>query len=190
VLCLDFVDSIDRNGPGPPDPETDLIRSHADLCRWIAEAEGLPAAHARRLARAGRAAPGAAAAVVERGRALREALFGCFAALAAGRAPPADDLARINTELARALARLRVEPGLAWGWEADSAALDAPLWPIARSAAQLLTSPERELVKECASERCTWLFLDRTRNHQRRWCEMRSCGNRAKVREHRRRQRQ
>jgi len=70
VLCLDFVDSIDRNGPGPPDPETDLIRSHADLCRWIAEAEGLPAAHARRLARAGRAAPGAAAAVVERGRAL------------------------------------------------------------------------------------------------------------------------
>jgi predicted RNA-binding Zn ribbon-like protein len=193
VLCLDFVDTIDRDGPVPLARETDRFQTYADLCRWIAEAEALPAARTRSLVRAARAAPAQAEAVLERGRVLREAIFGCFAALAAGRTPPAPDLARVNAELARALAHLRVAPAgaheLAWSFHVAAGALDAPLWPIARSAGELLTSPERELVKECASERCTWLFLDRTKNHQRRWCDMRVCGNRAKVREHRRRQR-
>ena len=44
-------------------------------------------------------------------------------------------------------------------------------------------------VKECANDNCLWLFLDRTRNHGKRWCEMKGCGNRAKVRGHRARQR-
>jgi predicted RNA-binding Zn ribbon-like protein len=194
VLCLDFVDTIDRDGPVPLDPGTDRIPSYAELCRWVAESGALPAARMRRLARAARAPQ--AEAVLARARDLREAIFGCFAALAAGRAPPGDDLARLNTELARALAHLRVAGDgpsstrtLTWSWDVGRDAFDAPLWPIARSAGELLTSPERELVKECASERCTWLFLDRTRNRHRRWCEMRVCGNRAKVRQHRRRQR-
>jgi predicted RNA-binding Zn ribbon-like protein len=56
-----------------------------------------------------------------------------------------------------------------------------------RAAAELLTSPERALVKRCASDTCLWLFLDRTKNHARRWCDMKVCGNRAKVRRHRKR---
>jgi len=83
-----------------------------------------------------------------------------------------------------------VEPrgtGFVWSWDADTPELDRPLWPIVRSAAELLTSPERELVKRCASDTCLWLFLDRTKNHARRWCDMKVCGNRAKVRRHRRR---
>ena len=31
---------------------------------------------------------------------------------------------------------------------------------------------------------CTWIFLDETKNHSRRWCSMRDCGNRAKARRH------
>ena len=61
------------------------------------------------------------------------------------------------------------------------------MWPIARSAAELLVSSDRALVKEGASDDCLWLFLDGTKNHKRRWCEMKTCGNRAKVRKHRRR---
>ena len=53
------------------------------------------------------------------------------------------------------------------------------------SAAELLVSPQRNHVKRCASATCLWLFLDETRNHQRRWCDMKVCGNRAKVRAHR-----
>jgi predicted RNA-binding Zn ribbon-like protein len=41
---------------------------------------------------------------------------------------------------------------------------------------------DRPAIRECAAGTCTWLFLDRSRSHRRRWCSMTSCGNREKVR--------
>ncbi|MCB0153982.1 MAG: CGNR zinc finger domain-containing protein, partial [Anaerolineae bacterium] len=55
------------------------------------------------------------------------------------------------------------------------------------SAAELLTSDRLNRVGQCAGESCGWLFLDTTRNHSRRWCEMEHCGNRAKAKRHYRR---
>ena len=81
--------------------------------------------------------------------------------------------------------------GVAWSWEVDKDALDWPLYPIARSAATLLTSPERARVGECADDRgCGYLFLDTSRNRSRRWCSMEDCGNRAKAILHYERKRQ
>ena len=56
--------------------------------------------------------------------------------------------------------------------------------PVARSAAELLTSPRATRVHECESDTCTWLFVDRSHARRRRWCDMSSCGNRAKARRH------
>ncbi len=56
------------------------------------------------------------------------------------------------------------------------------LWAIARSAADLLASDELPYVRACASKTCEWLFLDVSKNHGRRWCDMTKCGNRAKFR--------
>ena len=79
--------------------------------------------------------------------------------------------------------------GLAWGW-ADELALDRPLWPIARDAAELLTDREAlARVRLCAADDCDWLFVDLTKNHSRQWCDMKSCGNRAKARAYYRRHR-
>jgi predicted RNA-binding Zn ribbon-like protein len=181
---LDFVNTVDRT---VGQPWVDALESYADLCLWSEQAGTLARARVRRLARASGAR---AAAVLERARALREAGFRAFLALAEGDAPRTSDLALLNAEVAAALAHLRVErsgAGFDWVWAADDGALDAPLWPIARSAAELLVSPDRVLVKRCASETCLWLFLDHTKNHQRRWCDMKVCGNRAKVRAHRKR---
>jgi predicted RNA-binding Zn ribbon-like protein len=55
------------------------------------------------------------------------------------------------------------------------------------SAASLLISPDLRFVRECAGSPCGWLFLDKSRNHARRWCSMQYCGNRAKSRRHYRR---
>ena len=63
--------------------------------------------------------------------------------------------------------------------------LDAPIGPIARSAAELLISEQRERVGQCADDRgCGWLFLDTSKNRRRRWCDISGCGNRAKQRRH------
>ncbi|MCX6026505.1 MAG: CGNR zinc finger domain-containing protein [Chloroflexi bacterium] len=59
------------------------------------------------------------------------------------------------------------------------------LWPVMRSAAELLTSDLASRVGQCQDDRgCGWLFIDTSRNHTRRWCAMGDCGNRAKARRH------
>ncbi|MCL4370559.1 MAG: CGNR zinc finger domain-containing protein [Chloroflexi bacterium] len=58
------------------------------------------------------------------------------------------------------------------------------LWPVARSAGELLTSSELGRVRKCAGYPCGRLFLDTSRNQSRRWCDMKSCGNLAKARRH------
>jgi len=48
-----------------------------------------------------------------------------------------------------------------------------------------LRSDELDLLKRCPADNCRWLFLDRTKNRSRRWCDMATCGNQAKARKHR-----
>ena len=94
-----------------------------------------------------------------------------------------DPVTRIEGHL-----RIEADPeGFGWTWEAPVDRFDRILWPIARSAAELLTSPDVADLRECASDRCSWLFLDRSRTRRRRWCDMKVCGNRAKARRHYRR---
>jgi predicted RNA-binding Zn ribbon-like protein len=71
-----------------------------------------------------------------------------------------------------------------WSWADDPVNLEMPLWPVTRSAADLLTSSDLRSLRLCASDTCAWLFLDTSRNGSRRWCSMRTCGNRAKARRH------
>ncbi|MEO7208325.1 MAG: CGNR zinc finger domain-containing protein [Steroidobacteraceae bacterium] len=40
-------------------------------------------------------------------------------------------------------------------------------------------------LRECASDMCGWLFLDLSKNGSRRWCDMKGCGNREKLRRYR-----
>ena len=181
-LCLDFVNTVDsRLGAG----RVEYLRTYADLAAWAArvgaitdeDLESLRAGAGRRPAEA-RAALAAALEV-------REALYRLFWALAEDRSPEKGDLATFNSAVARTLARARIVPiasGFDWGWEDDPRALDRVLWPVVRSAAELLTTPDLALMRMCDAEGCGWLFVDATRNRSRRWCSMEGCGSRAKAR--------
>jgi predicted RNA-binding Zn ribbon-like protein len=188
--CLDLANTWADRGR----PETETLHGYPDLVAFALQAGLLSASEAARLAGLAARQPRAAEAVFARGRELREDLYRIFSAVAARRAPAAVDLERLNAALPAALSHLRLErrgAGFAWAWAAPAAPgkapLEAPLWPILRSAADLLTSDARRQVRECAGAACTWLFLDRSRNRSRRWCSMDTCGNRAKARRHYRR---
>ena len=186
ALCLDFANTWgDRERP-----EEDKLRDYPDLLAFARQTGMLTAAEAARLAgRAGRE-PREAAAALARAVELRETLYRIFSSAAIGRGPEAADLERLNAALPEALSHLRLEPRgteLIWTWAASDDPLEAPLWPVVRSAAELLTSEERRRVRECGGGACTWLFLDHSRNRSRRWCSMETCGNRAKARRHYRR---
>jgi predicted RNA-binding Zn ribbon-like protein len=58
---------------------------------------------------------------------------------------------------------------------------DRILGPLAWAAVDLLRGDELNRLKRCPQHDCHWLFIDRTKNRSRRWCEMATCGNRAKM---------
>lgn len=188
-LCLDFANSVSDRPSGRP---SEHLKAYGDLVSWGRQAGVLTEEEVRRLSKEAARRPTDAAAALSRAVVLRETLYRIFAALVAGEAPAAGDLGTLNSAVAEALSHLRVVPkdgGFDWGWAGTEADLDRILWPVLRSAAELLTSSERDAVKTCASESCLWLFVDTSRNRSRRWCEMKTCGNRAKARRHYRRSR-
>jgi predicted RNA-binding Zn ribbon-like protein len=182
ALALDFANTV---GGTHVRPTHDHLRDYADILRFAQMADGLDAPAAKRLAQRAAREPKRAAAVYELGIALRESIWSVFSALASGETPRDADLALIGDAAAAGAARSRLvydRDGIGWSLPSDGDELERPLWEIAGSAADLLTSADRDRVKECASATCEWVFLDRSRNRSRRWCDMSDCGNRAKAR--------
>jgi predicted RNA-binding Zn ribbon-like protein len=187
ALCLDFVNTLEDRARA----ETELLQGYGDLLRFAAQAGILGVQDVADLESRSQDRPEEVARAFRRALRLRDAVYRLITcAIGEGEAPSAD-VEVVNRELARALAELRLEPRAGhcgWSW-ADSEDPARLLRPILRSAAELLTSDDVRLVRECGSESCTWLFLDRSRNHSRRWCDMKTCGNRAKARRHYQRRR-
>ena len=55
--------------------------------------------------------------------------------------------------------------------------------------ARELTQGRPERLRVCENEECRWIFLDTSHSGKRKWCDMRTCGNRVKVARHRQRRR-
>jgi predicted RNA-binding Zn ribbon-like protein len=182
ALALDFANTV---GGTHVSPTHDHLRSYGDIASFAVLAGALSPSVAKRLAERAERDPKRAAAVYELGIALRESIWAVFSALASGDSPRDTDLELVGDAAAAGAARSRLvhdKDGVVWSLGSDSDELERPLWDIARSAADLLTSGDHDRIKECASTTCEWVFLDRSRNHSRRWCEMSDCGNRAKAR--------
>lgn len=188
-LCLDFCNTL---GGAREINTTEYLRDYGDLVEWGRQAGVINAEDGDRLLQEAERQPEQAQAVLERARKLRESIYALFSSRDLGEMPDVRDLVTLNQELARSLGRSQIvqeADDFAWGWRPDPASLDVMLGPVARSAADLLTSNELPQVSECANDECNWLFVDRSRNHSRQWCDMKSCGNVVKVRRYRARKR-
>ncbi|HET8648795.1 MAG TPA: ABATE domain-containing protein, partial [Gemmatimonadales bacterium] len=182
--AVDFVNTLSDRTVDPP---RELLNSFDDLLVWAVRVELFGKSEARRLAASAREHPRKAAEALAHARALREALFGLFTAQIERRNPPAHALAVLNGILEEGLQKRRLEStdhGLCWTWAEKPSRLDWILWPLAWSAAELLSSSEVARLKECGQDDCRWIFLDLSKNRSRRWCTMEECGNRAKARRH------
>ena len=190
ALCLDFANTTGWR----PDPRgAEYVHDYEDLIAWAEHGGALEPGEARKLLRAAKAEPEHAQAVHRRAIALREAVYRVFSGAASGRGAAAADVDLINRSIGDAYQHLRLAPrdgAFAWEWHDAEGALELPLWRVAQSAASLLISPDLRRVRECSGENCDWLFVDESKNHSRRWCDMTTCGNRAKARRNYARRRQ
>jgi predicted RNA-binding Zn ribbon-like protein len=199
-LCLDFVNTVDSHQK--PQPKEYLV-DYAAFVTWGRHVGMFDHAAMAELLRAAALRPVAAADVLQHTKALRRALYQICSAIAGGHVPSlagisadalgatqadvALTLATLNDALAAAPRRSRIvytSPGFGWECDGDADPLEQPLRQVLWSAADLLTTAELALVRECAGEGCSWLFLDTSRNRSRLWCSMEDCGNRAKARRH------
>jgi predicted RNA-binding Zn ribbon-like protein len=184
-LCLLFANTVE----GPiSDRPLDFLGGHAELARWGWHAGVLEEGEAERLAAAAERDPEAAAAAFRRAMALRDAIDRLFRAVAHGEPPDEGHLATVGREYAAGVASARLAPaggGYDWSWAGRPDDLARPLWPVARSAVELLTDGDLRRVRECpGAGDCGWLFYDTSRNGSRRWCSMEGCGSRVKMRRH------
>jgi predicted RNA-binding Zn ribbon-like protein len=163
----------------------ELIPTYRDLLRLATQLELMTAEQARRLTRttSERDAHRVLASTFE----LREAVSAVFYNRMDGGKPRAADLEILEKHFRAAALHRSLQAGaghLVWSWAGAERDAEIPLWKLAQAAADLLVSTEAELVKDCGDPTCRWLFLDLSKNHTRRWCDMKTCGNRMKARRH------
>jgi predicted RNA-binding Zn ribbon-like protein len=191
-LCLDFINTVGGR-IGSTQVLRDKLPDYDHLLEWTRLAGIATQTESRNLARRAAAHREEADETLARAILLRETLYRIFESALEGRRPRATDLDSLSRELqvARAGQRLTHTGGaFAWTWNDGDSALDRILWPISLSAADLLTSGDLSRLRQCGGHECGWLFLDTSRNRSRHWCDMKDCGNRAKVSRFRQRHQQ
>lgn len=177
---LDFANTLG----GTVDEPRERLREYGDLVRWACEVGFLSQNHGDALLALDRDHPPAAERMRQRAIRLRGALYEALIAASEDRDPSAAAQRTLNAELRRAAPNMRLaweEGGVTVGWTSEIK-LDRPLGCIVQSGIELLRSDERHLIRSCDGVDCAWVFLDHTRNHSRRWCDMKMCGNRVKAR--------
>lgn len=187
--CIRFTQTI---GWEARDPRDERLTDYESLVGWCRERGIISEEYAEAVRAQARKRPDQASAAVEDARALRLATYRVLSAVGTGDTPDPARVEELNRFLQRSLPyrRLTIFGSEAeWTWLLDPFRLDHLLGPIAWSAAELLTAPEVRRLHLCAADDCGWLFVDGSRNRSRRWCDMADCGNRAKVRRFRSRQR-
>lgn len=179
-LCLDFANTVNKR----PEPDRDYLATARDLRRWtrLAAAAHGPAVQIA----AGRAAY--RDDLLHEAIRLREAVYAIFANVVEGHEPADRDVAVVTAKYAQGLAYASLRPAgnaFVLTWPADDAR--RTLWAVAHDAVQHLLAGPLDRIGRCPS--CRWLFVDISKNRQRRWCSMATCGSRDKSRHYYRRAR-
>jgi predicted RNA-binding Zn ribbon-like protein len=183
-LCLAFANTRFWRGRDTP---SESLGGIEDLLAWLAGTAKFPVESIEAAGNRLRRHPHDAAALFADAVALREAIYRMFCALAVSEPVGERELALLNRALAEAPDRetlARAKGGYAWAVTRIDMTAPGLLAPVLWSAADLLTHAEHRRVRRCANDACLWLFVDESKARTRRWCDMSSCGNRAKSRRH------
>jgi predicted RNA-binding Zn ribbon-like protein len=174
---LDFINTLDYGKTG----WIDTIETAPAALAWFAS-RGLSHLHPE-LADDAR--------TLERIRAVRAALRDITEAIADNRPAPKQALAEANRAL-RARSFLELVPsqtGVAPSHRHVGNPISDALARLVEALAIEMAAGHPERIRICDSDTCRWVFYDTSRTGRRRWCDMSTCGNRAKAARHRARSR-
>lgn len=184
-LWLDFVNT----DAAAQMPGGDLLRDFEALLTWLQQQAAVDEERAAGIRRRAVLQPAAAAATLVDARRVRAALRALAERGATTDRVREDAVIEINRVLGRSAGTRRLELGPDGGYARSFVptgdAFAGLMIPIVESAADALVFDELARVRRCADPRCHRVFFDGTKNGLRRWCDMGTCGNRAKAARHR-----
>jgi predicted RNA-binding Zn ribbon-like protein len=188
--ALDLINTVDWTTRGL---EHDRLMDYERLTHWAEGAGVISSGQAKSLRAQAQRRPRDAEAAYRMAIQIRSVLWRVFGAIAREE-PAGDALARFNRLLAAAVKQMRIAPiihrsqsdrFLQLAWDEAGERLDSFLWAVVWSAASLLVSDEVRNIRICGGPDCGWMYVDRSRNQLRRWCQMETCGTREKTRRRR-----
>jgi len=178
---LDFINALDwrfrESGP------EELLTSYGALLQFAGQSGLLNSDFVRHLATTVKGAVGQR--VLGDAKELRETLASIVYRSLEGKTPPAKAMVTLERYFHEAFSRrglLWRKSQLAWDWTDAANKAELPLWALSLDAAELMSSKAVTKIRACNNIDCRWLFLDVSKNHTRRWCDMKLCGNRMKAR--------
>ncbi len=169
----------------------DDFSSPEDAVAWFSRRSLIHADARDRLLAAYAADPSLGTAELALVRRVRDGIRGLFEAAVTGRPPAAADLGTVNRALRTQFVYVLVPApdGISLGHRHLGDPVDGALARIAEGVARELSQGTPERLRICESAECREVFMDRSRTGRRRWCDMATCGNRAKAARHRARRR-
>lgn len=176
---FDFTNTVNTRTSSPAH---DYLKNYRDVLEW---SEKVMLLEPERIARLSKQAAKhkqqremAFAKVIH----ARDVLYRLFSKIAANLAPEPRTLDAFNALLSECFGKLQLSISSAHAkpnFFDESLSLDEPLRIIMKSAYDILTDEPFTRLKECPN--CGWLFVDKTKNGKRRWCDMEVCGSRDKA---------
>lgn len=175
TLCLDFTNTIhDRSSLQPED----YLCGIEDLLDWLALTKALPREVVERMRRSAVTNPRHAGQAFKAAIEFREVLYRVFSSIACGDEIRPKDLVALNSHFRKTMGNIRLQQEgkkIVSTWDFREGGLEKSLWPVTKSAMDLLLQGNLDRIKRCP--RCLWVFNDTSKNGRRRWCSMETCGS-------------
>lgn len=179
LLCLDFINSVPtRKDNIQPGYLSDIF----DLIIWAKRLEVIDTKTENLLSGVARKHPKEANSFFRKAIDFRELLYKLFWPVSAFKGISHATLENYNKLLKIYFPSLQIiqsANGFGEGWLLEDASFKRLVAPILNDSYELLLSDKLVRLKECPN--CGWLFYDSTKNGNRRWCSMKSCGNNIKA---------
>ena len=187
---LDFINTLENDGPGGR-PE-DHVPTAAAALTWLQGHDLLHSAALNELLAHAADDPVFGDHVLRRLRKVRAGLRELVDATVEQRPPDPAALRDVNRALRTQYVYELVpaSDGISLDHRHEGDPVDGALARLSETIARELTQGERERLRICANDECRWVFYDTSAAGRRKWCDMATCGNRAKVARHRARQRE
>ncbi len=180
VLCFDFINTVhDRVNL----PSYDYLPDYQAFIYWNKRLKVVPVNKIKRLESFSMRNSGLAGKTLSEIKKRREILYKFFSSVASGYRIDSNLLIKFNAILSASFKHIQFvysKGTLTVSWDNRKVNLYEPFWVIIKSAFDVISSENFQRIKECRE--CGWIFLDTTKNNNRRWCNMLTCGAKNKAR--------